>query len=142
MFIVSGAVAPDYSDEIRAEISKVVSPLVEVTFNPSRVGYDDYHDLIRKADIVVAAYKNHPYSSGVLNSAIMHGKPAIVTEGGIMADIVRDYSCGVVAKECTPESIACALQKVLSGEVVCDSSATSRYLVDHAANKFAKMLLV
>jgi glycosyltransferase involved in cell wall biosynthesis len=139
-FIISGAVAPEFCEEIKEEISKIVSPFVEITFNPSRIGYIEFHALMSKSDIVVAAYKKFPYSSGILNSAIMHGVPAIVTEGGIMADIVREYSCGVVANQCTPESIACALQKVLSGHVVCDSSATSRYLTEHSPDKFATTL--
>jgi glycosyltransferase involved in cell wall biosynthesis len=140
-FIISGYASPDFSEEIKIEISKVISPSVEVTFNPARISYLEFHDLMSKADVVLAAYKNFPYSSGILNSAILHGKPAIVTEGGIMADIVREYSCGVVAMECTPESIACALQKVLSGQVSFNSSAISKYLIEHAPNEFAKMLL-
>lgn len=141
ILIISGAVAPGFYEEIREEVSKVVSPLIDIKFNPTHIGYAEYHERMSKCDIVLAAYRSFPYSSGVLNGAIMHGKLAVVCDGGIMADIVRDYSCGVVAKDCTPESIACALQEVLSGKKVFDTSAASKYLIEHSPSKFANMLL-
>jgi glycosyltransferase involved in cell wall biosynthesis len=53
-------------------------------------------DYFSATDLVLCAYKDFTGSSGVLLHGAAHGKPALVSPGGVMADAVRCHDFGKI----------------------------------------------
>jgi glycosyltransferase involved in cell wall biosynthesis len=69
-------------------------------------------ELFEEAAAVVLPYR-HIESSGVLATALGHGRPVVVTDVGSLGDTVREYGAGVVAEPDDPASIAAACVSLL-----------------------------
>ena len=66
---------------------------------------DEIHGLLEEAAAVVLPYRQIE-SSGVLATALGHGRPVVVTDVGSLGDTVREYGAGVVARPEDPDSLA------------------------------------
>ena len=63
---------------------------------------DEIADVMEEAALVVLPYREIE-SSGVLATALGHGRPAVVTDVGSLGDTVREFEAGAVVP---PEDVA------------------------------------
>jgi glycosyltransferase involved in cell wall biosynthesis len=98
-------------------------PLEPVEALPSesvdwRLGYvpdADIPALLREATVVVLPYRKIE-SSGVLATALGHGRPVVVTDVGSLGDTVREYGAGLVVPPEDPAALAEACTRLLTDE--------------------------
>lgn len=80
-----------------------------------RLGYvpdADIPELMARATVVVLPYRKIE-SSGVLATALGHGRPAVVTDVGSLGDTVREFGAGLVVPPEDPEALAAACVSLL-----------------------------
>jgi hypothetical protein len=57
------------------------------------------NQVIAESDIIYAAYNDFPKSSNILTKAALLKRPVVVSEGHLMAELVRDYQLGEVVRD-------------------------------------------
>jgi glycosyltransferase involved in cell wall biosynthesis len=72
-------------------------------------------DLLEEATVVVLPYRKIE-SSGVLATALGHGRPVVVTAVGSLGDTVREFGAGMVAHPNDPTSIAASCVALLQSD--------------------------
>ena len=83
-----------------------------------RLGFrpeDEVAELMEAAAAVVLPYRETD-SSGVLATAIGHGRPVIVSDVGSLGDLVREWDAGLVVPSGDPEALASACSTLLAGD--------------------------
>jgi glycosyltransferase involved in cell wall biosynthesis len=80
-----------------------------------RLGYlpdSDIPELMAEAAVVVLPYRKIE-SSGVLATALGHGRPAVVTDVGSLGSTVREFGAGAVVEPEDPAALAAACVRLL-----------------------------
>jgi glycosyltransferase involved in cell wall biosynthesis len=80
-----------------------------------RLGFlpdDAIAPLMHEATLVALPYRKID-SSGVLATALGHGRPAVVTDVGGLPDAIREFGAGRVVPPGDPEALAAALRELL-----------------------------
>lgn len=123
------AQVPDVRLVVAGDPLDPVQPLQELAHDLGVAGRVDWRlrflpeaeipDLLEEAAAVVLPYRRIE-SSGVLATALGHGRPAVVTDVGSLGDTVRDFGAGVVAHPDDPASIAAACVALLADRDVRD----------------------
>jgi glycosyltransferase involved in cell wall biosynthesis len=95
-----------------------------------RLGYvqeDEIPGLMDEATAVVLPYRRIE-SSGVLATALGHGRPAVVTDVGSLGETVREFDAGLVVPAGDPVALATACLRLLddSGELAAAFAGTGR----------------
>jgi glycosyltransferase involved in cell wall biosynthesis len=67
---------------------------------------------MHEATLVVLPYRKID-SSGVLATALGHGRPAVVSDVGGLPDAIRDFGAGRVAPSEDPAALAAAIRELL-----------------------------
>jgi glycosyltransferase involved in cell wall biosynthesis len=78
-------------------------------------------ELMREAAAVVLPYRRTD-ASGVLATAIGHGRPAVVTDVGSLGETVRDFGAGEVVPPGDHEALAAACARLLGDPNALDSA--------------------
>ena len=78
-------------------------------------------DLLEEATVVVLPYRKIE-SSGVLATALGHGRPVVVTDVGSLGDTVREFGAGVVAHPNDPSSLAASCVALLREEALVEAA--------------------
>jgi glycosyltransferase involved in cell wall biosynthesis len=99
---------------------------------------ENFEKFVVESDVLLVTYLDFYASSGILNHAILHSKPVVVPEYGLLGEQVRIMEVGEICDPYDPQSIANALILVLKQPVTKDWSA---YLESHSPGNFAKTLL-
>jgi glycosyltransferase involved in cell wall biosynthesis len=73
-----------------------------------------FNQVIDACDVVFAAYVDFQHSSNIVTKAAFLGKPVIVSDGGLMAERVREYRLGSVVVQDDLESIAGAIRALVA----------------------------
>jgi glycosyltransferase involved in cell wall biosynthesis len=76
--------------------------------------------LMAEATLVALPYRKID-SSGVLATALGHGRPAVVTDVGGLPDAIRDFGAGGVVPPEDPAALAAAIRKLLSGPALAEA---------------------
>jgi glycosyltransferase involved in cell wall biosynthesis len=72
-------------------------------------------ELLKSASLLVLPSQNENFGL-VVSEALSYGVPCVVSKFVGTSDLVRQYKAGEVLEELTPECVAAAILKVLSGE--------------------------
>ena len=96
----------------------------------------DFNAIIATADVIFAYYKGFPHSSNIMTKAAAARKPIVVADGYLMAERVRRYMLGAVAKPDDEESLAAALRQILLDGAVA-SAHWSDYSAAHSTARLA-----
>jgi glycosyltransferase involved in cell wall biosynthesis len=89
-----------------------------------RLGYVDdtaIPALMEQATALVLPYRKIE-SSGVLATALGHGRPAVVSDVGSLGETVRDYNAGFVVPPEDPDALAAACVRLLVDEPARDAA--------------------
>ena len=110
--VLAGPIDPDIRDRVTAAMKKA-EERYRVFFHEGFVKEEDVPLYFSSADCVVCAYKNFNGSSGVLLHAASFGKPVLVSDGGVMADAVRQYGFGEIVDFGQPEEFTQKMEGLL-----------------------------
>lgn len=91
---------------------------------------------VAASDVVFAAYRSFPNNSNILTKAAVCEKPVLVSEGHLMARLVREYRLGEVAAEGDVQSLAQTLERMVLPNYAREIGAKARwhdYRAKHSA---------
>lgn len=71
------------------------------------------NQVIVESDIIYTAYRDFPNSSNILTKAALLQRPVVVSEGHLMAELVRDYQLGEVVRDDDLANICQTLRTML-----------------------------
>lgn len=71
------------------------------------------NQVIVESDIIYTAYSDFPNSSNILTKAALLKRPVVVSEGHLMAELVRDYQLGEVVQDDDLANICQTLRTML-----------------------------
>ena len=75
-----------------------------------------FNALVNVCDVIFAMYEDFPHSSNLLTKSAIYGKSALVSAGGYMEEVVKQYNLGVVAPAGDVQAALTALQQLTSYE--------------------------
>ncbi|GAB5537190.1 MAG: hypothetical protein Rubg2KO_34390 [Rubricoccaceae bacterium] len=111
----------------------------QILFQEAFIPDTDLVNLTLAADLVLAPYKGHVGSSGVILRASASGTPVLGPDTGLMhRDIVR-HQLGVSVDTSNPTAIAGGLVRALNGEGF-DPASAAAYAEAHSVDRFAETL--
>jgi glycosyltransferase involved in cell wall biosynthesis len=87
----------------------------QVEWRLGYVGETEIPPLMAEATVVVLPYRKIE-SSGVLATALGHGRPAVVTDVGSLGDTMREFGAGEVVPPEDPHALAQACVRLLTDE--------------------------
>lgn len=112
---------------------------VQILFREAFVPDADLVDLTAAADLLLAPYRGHVGSSGVMLRAAASGTPVLGPNVGLMyRDIVR-HQLGVAVDTSDPAAIADGLVRALNGDGF-DPEAAAAYAAAHSVERFSEAL--
>jgi glycosyltransferase involved in cell wall biosynthesis len=133
LFIVGKAIE-GYAQKIKEEVER--NPEIDVILLNYFLPADEILSCFEMADIVLIPYVDFYGSSGILNTAIMYGKPVVCADVGLIPDIVNAYGIGVKVDPRDVKSIAKGIE---SAQRV-DHRKISDYISSHQPSVFSKCL--
>lgn len=131
-------------DDIRPRLADAVRQLdgasaVQVVFHERFVPDDELNDLVAASDLVLAPYRRHVGSSGVVLRAAAGGRPVLGPETGQIGREVSRHRLGVTVDTSDPRAIADGLVRVLRGEGF-DAVQAAAYAEAHSVERFCEVL--
>ncbi|MBI2140932.1 glycosyltransferase [Candidatus Woesearchaeota archaeon] len=133
--IAGKAVTADYENLLRESASE--NKLGNVRLDIRWVPENEKLKYLDKADIMVFPYIWAPYQSGTLHNAFAYGIPVVVSDVGALAEIVKEFRCGVVVEPRSPKAIAAGIRKVHSSYGIYQRGV-EKYRQDANLEKIAK----
>jgi glycosyltransferase involved in cell wall biosynthesis len=104
--------------EVRALAGDLGVAGIHVFFNDGWVPYDQRADYLLDADIGVSTHLDHIETRFSFRTRVLDylwaGLPTILTEGDVLADLVRSTGAGVTVPPANVAAIAAAIQQVLA----------------------------
>lgn len=137
-------VAGRFQGDLRQKADRRVQSLVdnqfdiEVRFEDRFIADDELIDLVVGSDVVLATYREHVGSSGILVWAAYFGRPVISQSYGLMGILVRRYRLGLVCDPQDKQALAtCIRQAILEGpETLGDDEGMAEYAAANNDNHF------
>ena len=80
-----------YQESVTRLISKLESEMINFKFYNRFVDYEELNIALHNSKCILAVYRNHFYSSGMLAHSCKHKKPLIVSESGFLGEYVSLY---------------------------------------------------
>lgn len=99
---------------------------------------EEMESTFHQSDVILRMNVNFFGSSGVVGIAARHDKPVIVSDNGVMAELVKKYRLGDVVDPYDPEAIRNTILRYLQSPPVIDGTA---YRDTHDVRAFAETLL-
>lgn len=140
--VIAGNSTDLFYDKIVSAINGLINRDVEVVVIREFVDYNALRYLFSITDYVVAVYHDFPFSSGILNHAILNDKPIVVRGYGVMGEIVEKYKCGVSVPACTPKDIAYGISFLISNSMKNNCELSAEYIDEHSADNFAGKIVM
>ncbi len=110
--VIAGPVAPPIRETLLALIERVKERYT-VHFHDGFVPDEAMPLYLASADCALCTYRDFNASSGVLLQTASLGKPAMVSEGGVMADAVRRFGFGEVVRLQEPAGYVEAFRRLM-----------------------------
>ncbi|HWL54044.1 MAG TPA: glycosyltransferase [Chthoniobacteraceae bacterium] len=111
--VIAGPVHADIREELMALIERVKKRYT-VCFHDGFVPDEAMPLYLSSADCALCTYRNFDGSSGVLLQTASLGIPAMVCEGGVMADAVRRFGFGEVVRLQDPAGYIAAFRRLMN----------------------------
>jgi hypothetical protein len=97
----------------RESMERAIACAPSAIFHLARIPHEvEYNAIVCASDVIFAAYRNFPHSSGTLTKAAVFEKPLIVSEGHLMAKRVREFRMGEVVPQDDNEAIIQAIRRL------------------------------
>lgn len=108
--VAGKAVNKDYENLIKTAVAE--NKLGNVRLDIRWVPEEEKKKLLEEAGIMVFPYVWAPYQSGTMHNAFSYGMPVVVTNAGIISEVVKEFGCGEVVEQRSPKALAKGIKKV------------------------------
>lgn len=115
ILVIAGSIIKDYKVvfyELVNNIKKTNNNL-NIIVDERFLTEKDMHLYFQKSDLILIPYKDLYTSSGILGIAASHNKPCMVSEIGLLAELVDEYDLGIKVNPFSSESISNGMKEFL-----------------------------
>jgi len=132
-------------DEVRPRLEAALKTAqrsgVQVVFDERFVPDDELDDLVLAADVVLAPYRGHVGSSGVVARAAAAGTPLLATDERMVGREVRRHRLGQTVDPADAAGFADAFARVAEDPAVgFDPASAAAYAADHTVEQFGRRI--
>lgn len=132
--LIIGKFRPGYEEELK----KFKTGPFRMITRDEFISDEEMESTFRQSDVILRMNVNFFGSSGVVGIAARHDKPVIVSDTGVMAELVEKYKLGDIVDPYDPEAIRNTILRYLQSPPVIDGTA---YRETHDLRAFAETLL-
>lgn len=132
--LIIGKFRPGYENELKQLKTGSFRMITRDEF----ISDEEMESTFHQSDVILRMNVNFFGSSGVVGIAARHDKPVIVSDTGVMAELVKKYRLGDVVDPYDPEAIRNTILRYLRFRPAIDGSA---YRNTHDTRAFAETLL-
>lgn len=102
------------------------------------------NSLFSHSDIILMPYVNFYSSSGILGHSVLHSKPVVASNLGLIARLVKEYSLGFLVDPFDSSSICEGIKSIIYNPDFRNfkSKGRDRFLSKHSVNNFASTVLL
>jgi glycosyltransferase involved in cell wall biosynthesis len=123
--------------KIRSEFFSLVEKLngkMQIIVEEGFLSYERLNDFCYSSDYLLVLYENVCQSSGTIGYGAFFGKPVLGPSKGLLGDLIKKYSLGIVLDDINPENVKTAM---------CTSCSPKKndYCKSHTIESFCKVLL-
>jgi glycosyltransferase involved in cell wall biosynthesis len=111
IFIVCGE--GELSSTIEKAIPELIAIGAKIEYYRGYISQTDLNQQIDMSDVILAPYRGHVGSSGVIYMAAGAGKPVLAPTDGLVGRQVTDYNLGIAVDTSSPQKIAEAICKFI-----------------------------
>ena len=97
------------------------------------------NQVIAESDIIYAAYNDFPNSSNILTKAALLKRPVVVSEGHLMAELVREFQLGEVVQDDDHTNVCQTLRTMLQPDYLELLSTRARWQDYHNLQSAARL---
>ena len=142
--VVAGRIQGDLRTQAERRVQALVhhQPTIEVDLRVGFVPDDELVNLIRSSHVVLAPYRRHVGSSGILVWAAHYRRPVISQSYGLMGILVRRYRLGLVCNPADTNALAnCIRRAIVEGpETLGNPSGMAEYAAANDTRSFIDAL--
>jgi glycosyltransferase involved in cell wall biosynthesis len=131
----------DYAQQLEQFLKKIQAqnPALNIVYRPDYFSESQMKQLFAATNVFLACYSNFFYSSGILGHAAVHHAKTLVPHYSLMAQLSEQFLLGASANPLSVESMAQALQKLLSQPN--EPTKAQEYLQSRSPKDFAETIL-
>ncbi|WP_412060583.1 glycosyltransferase [Rubrivirga sp. IMCC45206] len=139
--VVVGKTYDDMRPRLRAAVDAARQTAAHVVFQERFVPDGELDDLVTAADVVLAPYRGHVGSSGVVLRAAAAGRPLLATAEGMVGREVRAHALGQAVDTADRAALAAALATAAAAPDTGFAPArAAAYAEAHAVDRFADVI--
>lgn len=132
--LIIGRFRPGYEQELK----KLKTGLFRMITRDEFITDEEMESTFQQSDVILRMNVNYFGSSGVVGIAARYNKPVLVSDSGVMAELVKKYRLGDVVDPYDTDAIRSIFLRYLSSPPAIDGTA---YRDTHDIRAFAETLL-
>lgn len=144
-FVIAGELAEQtFSDKELNEVKLFFDePRDNIFVHLGRISDDaKFNALVNMCDVIFAMYQGFMHSSNLVTKAATYGKSLLVSSGGYMEEVVRQYELGEVVSAGDDQAALASLSKLTAeGSAPGCSVGMRAYSMEQSQEKLRKVLL-
>lgn len=135
--LIIGVFKPNYANTLEEIYAS--NPNYQLVIDNQFVSNEHMQSTFSQSDLIIRMNLNFFASSGIVGIAAMHNKACLVSDYGVMADLVKKYELGFVASPTDTENISKILKEIIENP---DRRIVNGvpYLESHSRDIFVKTL--
>ena len=133
---------PTYHWSVLSLIQNLDSKMINFRFYNKFIEYEDLNNGIYNSDCILAVYRNHFYSSGMLAHSCKHKIPLIVSKSGFLGEYVTENKLGLSVNPDDPQSYSKAILTFINNDFNYNFDAAKNYNLKSSPLKFTNRFFI
>ena len=133
---------PEYQRNILLLIESLRSKMIKFRFYNKFIDYDDLNNGVHNSDCIVAVYKNHFYSSGMLAHSCRFKKPLLVSKSGLLGEYVTENGLGLSVDPNNLQDYSSAILYMINNNYIYNTEYSDNYNLESSPKKFTEKLIL
>lgn len=132
---------PNYHKLILLLIESLQSKMINFRFYNKFIEYEDLNNRLHNTDCIVAVYKNHFYSSGMLAHSCKFRKPLLVSKSGLLGEYVTEHGLGLSVDPDNLQDYSNAILSIINNNYSYNTKYSDNYNLESSPKKFTEKLI-
>lgn len=141
--LLIGPIGLEEKELLQTRIAEISQSLpVQIICRHEFVTDQEIQPYFQIADVVLAPYQRHIGMSAILVRAAAAQKPVLVSDFGLMGEMVRRYKLGLAVDSTVPSEITKGFERFMleSSETLCDYIKMKQFADQNTAEQYAKII--
>ena len=132
---------PEYRRLVLELTQSLESEMIKFRFHNTFIEYEALNNALYNSDCIVAVYKNHFYSSGMLAHSCKFKKPLLVSKSGLLGEYVRENKLGLSVDPNNSQDYSKAILSMINNHYNYNSGFSENYHFESSPEKFTNKLI-